>query len=306
MSSRSVGQYVAIHGDKLTSAAKMSPFFGGKMASLVMLAHRTEPAFRIPPGIGISTETVDLVKVPDEMRRLVRSTFLPVLLQCRDEHGGRAKFARLAVRSSANIEDGAEAGFPGVFESVTDVPIEVDAIVDAIKAVRESATTERVGTYCESKGIDRSSIRMACILQWQVESLFSGVAMTSTNNRVRDQYLLLNFARGHCRHVVDGESSNEIVFTKDAPVVAVWADCREFKSLLWAGGTSANEQLVESGFISLDKLIEVARLCSEIENTPGFERPMDVEWTVDFDGDIHVLQARPIIHAVAVAEMAGM
>lgn len=278
--------------------------FGGKFFGLARLA--SEGGYPIPPGVGISWQSVKKCESsPKQFAHLLDRELLPHLQRVREDHGGRAQYPRLSIRSSANVEDGADVGFPGVFGTVLDVGPEPAAVTRAIQEVLDSAVAASAVDYCASQGIDHTQVRMACLVQWQVESQLSGVAMTSSNNRVCDQYLLLNFAEGACRNVVDGRSTNEIVFTKDTPVI-VSANCRDFDDLIWDCRRSY-EHFAESQRArnwNLDTLAEVAGLCVGVE--AAFGRPMDVEWTVDLDGKIFVLQARPIVHGQAIAPMAGM
>jgi phosphoenolpyruvate synthase/pyruvate phosphate dikinase len=58
--------------------------------------------------------------------------------------------------------------------------------------------------------------------------------------------------------------------------------------------------------LSLDVLAEVAKRCALIETLDRFRRPMDIEWTVDHEGEIFMLQARPIVHRQAIALKPGM
>jgi len=286
--------------------------FGGKMAGLVLLANEGNGALEVPPGIGLRHDVVAWVDSvdagPSLLDQLTEETLLPALDRLRGCSAGKPKYARLVVRSSGNLEDGTESGFPGVFDTVTGVTPDTYSVVRAVRRVLMSSRTENVQAYCANQGIPFSSIKMACVIQWEVQGALSGVAMTSTNNAVCDQYVLLNFARGQCGTVVDGKSNNEIVFTKDEPVVAVSANCRDFDSLFWNGREPFKEfaERTEAAPFSLQTLAEVVRKCVIVERLERFRRPMDVEWTVDHEGDIYILQARPIVHHQAIALQPGM
>ena len=169
----------------------------------------------------------------------------------------------------------------------------------------KSASTDQVKAFCSSQAISHEEIKMACVMQWQVESMVAGVAMTSTGGCVRDQYLLLNFAAGACENVVDGKSTNEIVFAKDQGI-AVSATCKDFGDLFW--DTAVPHRVFRAtpsarGW-DLETLARVATICAKVEDV--FARPMDIEWCVDHDGEIFLLQARPIVHRQAIALMTGM
>ncbi|MEM7333069.1 MAG: PEP/pyruvate-binding domain-containing protein [Chloroflexota bacterium] len=82
-----------------------------------------------------------------------------------------------AVRSSANVEDGGQYSFAGQFESVLDVR-GVDAILEAVQTVWQSARRESLRPYLEQAGLTASDVKMAVILQEMVDSKVSGVAFS--------------------------------------------------------------------------------------------------------------------------------
>jgi len=91
------------------------------------------------------------------------------ILDTFDKHG----FDRVAVRSSATVEDGEKASFAGVFESILN--IDKNNLISAIKQVLLSAKAERVKQYCKMKGIDFGKIEMRVIIQQMVDADISGV-----------------------------------------------------------------------------------------------------------------------------------
>ena len=82
-------------------------------------------------------------------------------------------FKFVSVRSSATVEDGENASFAGVFESVLNV--DRDNLIRAISKVLMSAESERVRDYCALKGSDFGNVEMRVIIQRMVESDISGV-----------------------------------------------------------------------------------------------------------------------------------
>lgn len=80
-----------------------------------------------------------------------------------------------AVRSSANVEDGASASFAGQFETLLDVS--AADVVDAIAAVRASASTVAVDSY-QDRMHSSTSIRMSVLIQEMIDPVASGVVFT--------------------------------------------------------------------------------------------------------------------------------
>lgn len=80
-----------------------------------------------------------------------------------------------AVRSSANVEDGAEASFAGQFATLLDVaPADV---LEAVRKVRASATADSAAVYAAHVG-DRSAIEMSVLIQDMIDPVVSGVVFT--------------------------------------------------------------------------------------------------------------------------------
>ena len=89
-----------------------------------------------------------------------------------DPHVGPERFA---VRSSANVEDGAESSYAGQFGTELDVP--PSDVRAAIERVRESVGTERARVYRDRLGED-APITMGVIVQEMVSPVVSGVAFS--------------------------------------------------------------------------------------------------------------------------------
>lgn len=83
---------------------------------------------------------------------------------------------RLAVRSSANVEDSDQHNYSGLFRTVLGVPR--THLADALRDVLDSTRSERVSSYSEHLGITQDTIHMSVIVQEMVASRVAGVAMT--------------------------------------------------------------------------------------------------------------------------------
>ena len=81
-----------------------------------------------------------------------------------------------AVRSSANVEDGHDASFAGIFESR--LGISVNALEEAVRQVLNSAASDRVALYSETHGYRTGEISMSVVIQRMVDADRSGVCLT--------------------------------------------------------------------------------------------------------------------------------
>ena len=164
-----------------------------------------------------------------------------------------------AVRSSAINEDGDNESFAGQYETITDVRVEdVEA---AINKVLESAGSERIKAYSDSRD------GVAVVIERFVKPEFAGVVFTSDVITGKDDKLIGNFVKGEGEQLVSGESNAE-VFTIDAI------------SLEYKG----NSELTKYAKI-------LGKYCNEIRRL--YKKPMDIEWAVS-EGKVYILQARPI------------
>lgn len=83
-----------------------------------------------------------------------------------------------AVRSSANIEDGAERSFAGQFKSALNVPGRMDDVLQAIWSVWSSVQAPAVKAYRERNNLSARDLAMAVIIQEMVTPVYSGVALS--------------------------------------------------------------------------------------------------------------------------------
>lgn len=81
----------------------------------------------------------------------------------------------LAVRSSANCEDGKSTSFAGQFESYLDLQ-SFEAIREAVAGCRRAVGSSGVVDYCRRMSIDASKLRMHVIIQRMVQPTLAGVA----------------------------------------------------------------------------------------------------------------------------------
>lgn len=121
------------------------------------------------------------VKVPETQvcifieKVLGQQDVLPVL---RDELANTLDLnKRYAVRSSANVEDGARYSFAGQFETVLDV-YGLDALLLAIEKVWSSVRAEGLRPYLTKSGLTYDDLQMGVIVQEMVSPVMSGVAFS--------------------------------------------------------------------------------------------------------------------------------
>ena len=197
----------------------------------------------------------------------------------------------LAVRSSALAEDGAKASYAGQFESVLGVrPQDVAA---AIQQVWASARSERVEAYRQSLG--DAPTRMAVVIQALVEAEVSGVAFTADPVSRRGDVVVISAVLGLGEGLVGGELNADLQRVAGGVVESTLAHKDRALRRLPDGGTAyqpVDAALAGAPALSQAEALELAARFKALERALG--RPQDLEWALDADRKLRVLQARPI------------
>lgn len=177
----------------------------------------------------------------------------------------------VAVRSSAEAEDGAEASFAGQFDTVLGVrgPQEVAAAIAQCVASVENA---HASAYTSDRSVDHGA--MAVVIQRMIDPQFSGVTFTVDPVSHRRDRLVIDVVAGLGEKLVSGEAEpDHFVLSPKYEIIS---------ETLAANPTNISENLVT----------QIAREARQI--AASFEAPLDLEWAVDQDGTLWWLQARPI------------
>ena len=224
---------------------------GGKafgLARLVAMGLAVPPAFVIRDA-GIGDHPVDL----DERHRALGPH--PV-----------------AVRSSAQGEDGAEASFAGQYETVLNVsgPQELRRAIDRCV---ESASTERARSY-QVDVLGAAGARMNVVVQRMVDALAAGGGFTADPVSARRDLLVIDAVAGLGEALVSGEA------TPDSYAVGL------------DGGIVRRDVVGDEPVLSDT---QVARIAQQARLAAAHEgHPLDLEWAIDRSGALFWLQARPI------------
>ncbi len=254
---------------------------GGKGASLGELS---SIGIAVPPGFVILAG----------LSRRYRSTGLPQtvgqeILAAFDTLGS----TRVAVRSSALVEDSADASWAGQFESFLNV--DRDHLLESIKLCWESAHSSRVLAYA-GRQAKKDHRAVAVVIQAMVDSESSGVLFTANPLTGNAAELVIEASYGLGEMVVQGKVSPDHYTLNKKSLQFLSRDIkRKNIQLVFRHGRNAEvpvqAALATKPAIS-DAVVErLARLGVEIEAHYG--APQDIEWAVQGD-KLYILQARPI------------
>ncbi len=331
------------------------PLVGGKAAGLGELVKAGIP---VPPGFVVTSEAYrifvretgldkqikrileeNIVQgKPQEYERaseIIRSKFMRTPMPPSIENAIKSAYyelakrvgveePRVAVRSSATVEDLPEASFAGQQETYLNV-VGADEVVLHVKKAWASLWTARALSYRDSLNIDHESALMAVIVQKMVNSRSSGVMFTIHPVTGERDKIVIESIWGLGEYIVGGKvTPDRFVVDKDtlsilekriskkvkalfydpvshSNVEVVLPETREELEKLAAERPAIAEMIARLGIkpgassLSDDEVIELARLGVKVEE--HFGRPMDIEWAVDADieppGNVFLLQARP-------------
>lgn len=185
----------------------------------------------------------------------------------------RGRPVSVAVRSSALSEDEATS-FAGQYRSVLHVGQE--EILRAYKEVLASKYAPEALYYRSCHGLSDVETAMSVLVLEMIEAEASGVMYTDTvcdSGDLGRKELSLHVVRGQGEALVSGAMAPEVfrISREGAPVV-VRQD----------GASLLDEQ----------QALRLFRWGLRLEDY--FGSPQDVEWSLDREGDFHVLQSRPL------------
>ena len=242
----------------------------------------------------------DLRRRCEQAQRLVREAPVPPSVAEAIEQVRRAcrlpAGEGLAVRSSAAGE-GSALSFAGQFETYLNVP--ASRLAQAWKDVVASRFSPRAVFYRRAAGLAEVDTAMAVLVQRMVRARSSGVLFSRRPGEPRGSALLITAVRGLGPEASAGTArADELVVSRSPPhrilerhiarkpehLVGAEAGGLEHRALC------AEEQVQAS--LGDGEVAQLAAAALAIERY--FGEPQDVEWAFDAEGQLFILQARPL------------
>jgi pyruvate,water dikinase len=203
----------------------------------------------------------------------------------------------VAVRSSATAEDSAEASFAGMNESFLNV-VGGEQVLDAVRECWASLFGARTIFYRAKRGYELAGIDIAVIVQLQIPSTRAGVMFTVDPSTGASDQIVIEGSLGLGEAVVAGSVSPDryVVEREHLAILAREVQSKELAiEQLPGGGTRTRELGKEEGkqpSLSDEWVKQIAEIGVRIQEHYG--GPQDVEWAIDADEHLWVLQSRPL------------
>jgi pyruvate, water dikinase len=202
---------------------------------------------------------------------------------------------RLAVRSSAASED-SEVSFAGQHSTVLNVTRE--NLLQAYKEVVASTFNPRAVFYRHSKGYSDRDVIMSVACIRMIEALASGVMYTVDPNNRNHEVFMVSALWGLGLSAVDGSQPTDFYqVEKMKRQIEIKTVARKPTRLRSRPGAGLEEEtvpddLVDRPCLSDAQLQLLVDYGFKLENHYGL--PLDIEWALEPDGTLYVLQARPL------------
>ncbi len=210
----------------------------------------------------------------------------------------------VAVRSSALGED-TEASFAGQYTTVLNVPME--NLLKAYKTVLASKYSPHAITYRIQFGLEERETPMCVACVAMVESRAGGVLYTVDPSRAVPNAMRLNAVMGLGETLVSGKASPDVflIDRESGTILEKSVSRKEHRMVTRPEGGILEERLSEEeGWLpSIDEKVAQELWDCGRRLEEHFGCPQDVEWALDQEGALLILQSRPLhVHPVGANE----
>lgn len=245
-----------------------------------------------------------LFALADELQGLIMGAKLPLDLeealtrQYRELESVERSGVTVAVRSSALREDVAGASFAGQY--LTELNVAETSLLESYKAVVASKYNAQAMSYRLQRGIRDDDVLMSVGFLSMVDAAAGGVLYSRNPLDAGDDSIIINSAWGLPKVVSDGSVPvDHFVVGRGDPLKITQREIppKGSKSVCIAGEGIGIVDLTdeESAGPSIDdnQVLGLAALALLLEAHHGTAQ--DVEWAIDLNGEVVLLQCRPLM-----------
>ncbi len=305
---------------------EMAETAGGKSANLGEVRNST--GLPVPSGFAISTyaykvfldanhltaritemlgrwrmdDLDSLARVSEELKQMINQAQVPRELESAINAAyeglclpGRER-PLVAMRSSAVGED-LTLTFAGQYATYLNVP--PGELVSRYKDIVASLFTPRALFYYKNKGFREEEMAMGVAVLPMIDSQASGVLFTRQPEAPEQDAILINAVWGLGKYAVGGVINPDhylVAYQPPGQVLEQRIPPKEFMLVNLPGGgvqkTPVPPEKVRAPCLTPEHLQQLARWAATLE--AHYQRPQDVEWALDGEDRLWLLQSRPL------------
>jgi len=278
---------------------------GGKMANLGEI--RNAVGLPTPPGFAVTAEAYQsMIRahgfLPDEIGDLPKGEEMTIPetieMSILDAYDGLSQTLgappAVAVRSSAIGEDTAYS-FTGQFLTVLNVRRE--GLIEAYRKVVESLFSAEAVHYRQLHKLAASTMPVGFLVM--ADAVASGVVYTADPSRPEARVVLVHVVKGLGPSLVDGRTSPETITVERDPELRIGLRTASLQTsrvvTTPAGGVRDEplpQELASVPCLSDEEALSLARMAVTVHE--HFGGPQDIEWAMDADRRLWLLQSRPL------------
>jgi pyruvate,water dikinase len=225
-------------------------------------------------------------EVPEEIANSIKSAYENL---CKKLN----KKCMVSVRSSSIHED-SDFSFAGQYSSFLNVPEEL--ILHNYKKVIASLFNTRAIFYYKTKGFAETEMVMAVGVLSMVNARAGGVMYSRNPNNPESENIIINAVKGLGKLVVDGTVTAETYVVNRKGEIIEKLPGKQNKMIICGEKGDIEEIPLPDNIarISLtdEEVLKLSNLAIKIEKY--YESPQDIEWAIDEEGNIFILQARKL------------
>ncbi|RVU71328.1 MULTISPECIES: phosphoenolpyruvate synthase [Lactobacillus] len=202
----------------------------------------------------------------------------------------------VAVRSSATAEDLPDASFAGEQDTYLNVHAR-EQVLQKVQECYASLFTDRATYYRIKQNFPQEKVALSAAIQMMAFSKAAGVMFTVNVANGDDTKVMIEGSWGLGEYIVSGTVTpdNYVIDKNTMKITDKTITKKEIELVrLPSGGTiqqKVDDERVEAPVLTDAQIVELAGYAKEIEKHYGCY--MDMEWSLDQDNKLWLVQARP-------------
>ncbi|MDQ1266459.1 MAG: Phosphoenolpyruvate synthase [Bacteroidota bacterium] len=224
-----------------------------------------------------------------------------IILEAFNNTFGNNSDKKIAVRSSARGEDSSAHSFAGLHR--TELNVSRINLLDACVEVLLSKYSPESIVYRYYSGIRDEDMPMSIGCIEMIDSAVSGVMFTEDPQGIKSG-IIIQAVRGLGLLVVEGKVNPQEYIVTHSPSPEIisfsYGSQTYLNKVRQTDGIAKviiDENVTDTPCLTKEQITQLVNYALLIEN--HYHSPQDIEWTIDKEGKLFILQARPLIFQVS-------